>query len=145
MLSYRRYILRGVSIAVITALLLGLAWVTAPAAMNGLFLPLVERNWPVNTPMISPIVISELLYNPEGEEPEQEWIEIYHRGTSEVDLGEYKIGDEESQGSGEGMFKFPEERISLAGKLSWLPIARYCSDRNMGTNRILSWLIPIPM
>jgi hypothetical protein len=117
MLLYRRYIFRGISIAVITGLLLGLAWVTAPAAMNGLFLPLVERNWPVNTPMISPVVISELLYNPEGEEPEQEWIEIYHRGTGEIDLSEYKIGDEESQGSGEGMFKFPEGAHLAGGEI----------------------------
>lgn len=117
MLSHQKYILRVFSMVAITGSLLGLAWVTAPAAIYGLFLPLVEGNWPVDTPVIGPLVISEILYNPEGDEPQQEWIEIYHRGTGDVDLSEYKIGDEESQSSGEGMYRFPEGSRLSGGEI----------------------------
>ncbi len=54
------------------------------------------------------LLITEVYYDPSGTEPDEEWIEIYNPGTSAVDLSEFKIGDEETQGGGEGMFQFPD-------------------------------------
>ncbi len=55
----------------------------------------------------STLLISEVLYDATGAEPEEEWIEIYNAGASPIDLSNYKIGDEEEQGGGEGMLRFP--------------------------------------
>jgi len=56
----------------------------------------------------SALLISEVLYDATGAEPDEEWIEIYNAGASPIDLSNYKIGDEETQGQGEGMLRFPE-------------------------------------
>jgi hypothetical protein len=55
----------------------------------------------------STLLISEILYDATGTEPDEEWIEIYNAGASPVDLSAYKVGDEEEQGGGEGMLQFP--------------------------------------
>ncbi len=55
----------------------------------------------------STLLISEVLYDATGAEPDEEWIEIYNAGASPIDLSNYKIGDEEEQGGGEGMLRFP--------------------------------------
>lgn len=38
----------------------------------------------------------------------EEWIEIYNPTGLTVDLSAFKIGDEETQGGAEGMFRFPD-------------------------------------
>ena len=53
------------------------------------------------------VLITEVEYNPVGLEPDGEWIEIYNPNSSPVDLTGFKIGDEETKGGGEGMYKFP--------------------------------------
>jgi len=53
------------------------------------------------------LIISEVLYDTLGTEPDEEWIEIYNAGVSIIDLSNYKVGDEEEQGGGEGMLQFP--------------------------------------
>ena len=53
------------------------------------------------------VVISEVMYRPVGVQPDQEWIELYNPGSGAIDLSSYKLGDEETRGQGEGMFKFP--------------------------------------
>jgi hypothetical protein len=53
------------------------------------------------------ILISEVLYDALGTEPDQEWIELYNAGASSIDLSVYKLGDEEEKGKGEGMLQFP--------------------------------------
>jgi len=42
------------------------------------------------------LVISEVLYDPAGVEPDAEWIEIYNPGSVPLSLSGYKIGDEET-------------------------------------------------
>ncbi len=53
------------------------------------------------------LVVSEILYDVDGDEPEGEWVEIFNATGAEKNLDEYFIGDEETQGGGEGMFTFP--------------------------------------
>jgi hypothetical protein len=64
---------------------------------------------PSPTPISEPFLISEVLYDPAGEEPEGEWVEIYNPGSEMITLAEFKIGDEETPGGGEGMCRFPSE------------------------------------
>ena len=53
------------------------------------------------------LLISEVLYDPNGSEPAGEWFELYNGGGSLIDLSFHKLGDEETQGGGEGMYQFP--------------------------------------
>lgn len=83
------------------------------------FLPVARRGWPPPTPTPLPgwLLISEVLYDPIGSEPEGEWIEIYNAGGSPVELGEYKIGDAWNRWDNEGMFQFPPESRLLPGQV----------------------------
>ena len=67
-----------------------------------IFLPLILGNLSLSPKLL----ISEVMYDV-ADEPEDEWIEIYNSGNSSIDLSVYKIGDEEIQGSSEGMLQFP--------------------------------------
>jgi hypothetical protein len=62
------------------------------------------------------LLISEVMYDV-GDEPEEEWIEIYNPGDQEIDLSNYKIGDEETQGSSEGMLQFPQGHSISPGQV----------------------------
>ena len=53
------------------------------------------------------LLVSEVLYDAIGDEPDEEWIEIYNADSSAIDLSDYKVGDEETPGGGEGMLQFP--------------------------------------
>ncbi len=44
------------------------------------------------------LVVSEVLYDATGTEPDGEWIEIYNLGGLTIDLTHYKVGDEETFG-----------------------------------------------
>jgi len=55
------------------------------------------------------LLISEVFYDTPGTDEDEEWIEIYNPTASTIDLSVYKIGDEEEQGKGEGMYQFPPE------------------------------------
>ena len=55
----------------------------------------------------SHLLINEIYYDPLGSEPNEEWIELYNPGVVAIDLSNHKIGDEEIQGGGEGMYSFP--------------------------------------
>jgi len=69
---------------------------------------LLSPRLPPLTAASSPtLLISEALYDALGTEPDEEWIEIYNAGASTIDLSNYKVGDEEEQGAGEGMLQFP--------------------------------------
>ncbi len=76
------------------------------------FLPLLQKN--PSAP--SKILITEVMYDV-ADEPEEEWVEIYNAGSSAVDLSDYKIGDEETQGGGEGMVQFPPGTIIEPGQV----------------------------
>lgn len=80
-------------------------------------LPAVYARWPAPTPTPSPgrALISEVLYNPAGAEPEGEWVELYNAGGLPVDLGGYKLGDAAAPGDHEGMYRLPDGVVLLPG------------------------------
>lgn len=77
------------------------------------FLPLILSNWPPP----GRLVISEVVYNPAGKEPDAEWVEFYNVGQRDVDLSKYKFGDEETIGEAEGMLQFPPGAVIEPGEV----------------------------
>jgi hypothetical protein len=63
------------------------------------------------TPKISSLLISEIVYDPIGAENDGEWIEIFNAGDQAINLYDFKLGDEETIGGGEGMFQFPQSAV----------------------------------
>ena len=61
--------------------------------------------------------ITEVYYDTPGADGEEEWIELANLGADVIDLTGFKLGDEESQGGGEGMMSFPAESRVEAGKV----------------------------
>ena len=59
------------------------------------------------TPTDGWLLISEVLYDPAGTEPDSEWIELYNAGGAAIDLSNYKVGDEIAPSGSEGMYQFP--------------------------------------
>lgn len=60
------------------------------------------------TPYNVNLLITELLPNPKGKEPDGEWIEIYNPEPYGLPLTGIKIGDETSPQGKEGMLRFPD-------------------------------------
>ena len=69
------------------------------------------------TPEIGWLLVSEVLYDPNTQEPDGEWIEIYNAGGGWVDLAACKLGDEETQGGSEGMYQFPAGSMIVPGQV----------------------------
>ncbi len=89
----------------------------AQAGWSGSFLPLVARDWQSAPDVYSPILISEVLFDPVEEEPDYEWVEIYNRGPALISLTTYKIGDAELQNDQEGMYHFPPKVFIVPGQV----------------------------
>ena len=70
----------------------------------------MPREWPTlpPTPAQARLIISELMYDPEINEPDGEWFELFNSGDFALDISNYKVGDEESAGQGEGMYSLPQ-------------------------------------
>ncbi|MFQ5885639.1 MAG: lamin tail domain-containing protein [Anaerolineae bacterium] len=63
-----------------------------------------------------PLLISEVLYDGVVPQTEgDEFVEIFNPLGEAVDLAPYRLGDEESRGGGEGMYRFPEGVRILPG------------------------------
>jgi hypothetical protein len=60
------------------------------------------------------LLISEVLYDPFGFEPDAEWIELYNAGGEIIDLSNYKVGDNVYPGFMEGMYQFPTGAVILS-------------------------------
>lgn len=61
----------------------------------------------------SPLLITEVYYDPAGAEPDREWIQIVNVSGVSISLSGYKIGDEETKGgTGEAMKQFPGGSIA---------------------------------
>ena len=88
--------------------LFGYSILPSTAALNDLYLPVIGRFWPQKQ---SPLLITEILNNPIGEDPAPEWIELYNRGSEPLILFDYKVGDSEAQGDSEGMYHFPKDTM----------------------------------
>lgn len=55
--------------------------------------------------------------NPTGTDTEREWFEIFNQTPLTIDLTGYKVGDEETQGSTEGMYSFPSGTMMPSGEV----------------------------
>ena len=85
-----------------------------------------QLNLSTPTPTVSPtpviptgptiLLISEVLYDPSGDDPAGEWIELYNAGSNNAALWLFRIGDEETEGNSEGMYYFPEGSVLFAGE-----------------------------
>lgn len=75
---------------------------------------LVIAGLPATRAASTTLVVSEVLYDG-ASEPADEWIEIYNLSGSTIDLSNYKVGDEETSGGGEGMMQFPSGASIGAG------------------------------
>src|SRR3989338_2579942 len=58
-------------------------------------------------PNVFGLKINEIFYDTPGTDGDEEWIEIFNEANGEIELTNYKIGDEETQGDSEGMYQFP--------------------------------------
>jgi hypothetical protein len=68
-------------------------------------------------PFAGKLVISEVMADPLGSEPGEEWIELYNPSTAGYSLTGFKLGDEESAGGSEGMMQFPPGAQINAGQV----------------------------
>jgi hypothetical protein len=91
--------------------------ITSPTEPVGLLMPVIIKNYPTTIPAISLPLITEVLYNPAGYEPDGEWFELYNAGGLALDLYGYKIGDQSSPGCCEGMLAFPPGAVLQAGQV----------------------------
>ena len=96
---------------------------TSDSPEAGLHLPVIFKEYPIPSPTLTPtlstgwLLISEVMYNPLGDEPDGEWIELYNAGGATMDLHRYKVGDAAAPGDYEGMLKFPSGAIILPGQV----------------------------
>ncbi|MCB9078695.1 MAG: lamin tail domain-containing protein [Anaerolineaceae bacterium] len=82
---------------------------------------------PAPTPPALPILIGEFLYDGQTSSSEgDEFVELCNPNTTTVDLTGYKVGDEESAGGGESMYRLPDG--TLLGASNCLVIAKNAQD-----------------
>jgi hypothetical protein len=96
----------------ISALLIGFSLINPIQGINSIYFPFINRLDPVE----NRLVLTEILFNPIGSEPGNEWIEIFNRSKVGIDLHGYKIGDSETRNDLEGMYEFPEGSHISPGK-----------------------------
>lgn len=66
-------------------------------------------------PVASGLLISEVMYDPASAVADDEWVELFNASMEEsIPLAGLRLGDEETQGGGEGMYKFPDNATSIA-------------------------------
>ncbi|MBI5649651.1 MAG: lamin tail domain-containing protein [Chloroflexi bacterium] len=63
---------------------------------------------PTATRVAARLLITEVLYDGAMTDDGDEFIEIFNPNATTIDLGGYKIGDEETRGNSEGMYHFPD-------------------------------------
>ncbi len=103
-------LLVGVLVGVLSLLIVALA---GAAEQYQVYLPLTVKNWPListrpPTPLAGRVLFSEVMANPPGAQPDQEWFELYNDGGTAFDLTGYRVGDEEDPNGNEGMMQFPD-------------------------------------
>lgn len=72
---------------------------------------------PTPTQFLGVLLISEVLYDPAGNEPNYEWFELYNPGVEDAFLEGFGVGDEEESGGGEGLLRFPSGAVIIAGEV----------------------------
>jgi len=113
----RRNVLQIIAFFFAFSSLIAFSILPSTASWNSIYLPLISRLWPGEPEFRSPLLISEVMYDPIGHEPGNEWIELYNRGYESISLVNYKIGDGETPGDSEGMYNFPKGTIIDPGQV----------------------------
>ena len=72
---------------------------------------------PTPTPVQVRLLITEVMFNPMGIEPEGEWFEVYNPTDRSYPLNGVKMGDAAFRGDSEGMYLFPTGEQILPGEL----------------------------
>jgi len=90
---------------------------TIPTSPVRLLMPVVIKDRPTPTLSIALPLITEVLYNPLGYEPDGEWVELFNAGGVPLDLYGYKIGDQAEPGCCEGMLAFPAGAVLRPGQV----------------------------
>jgi hypothetical protein len=121
----RRNVLRILTFFFVFSSLIAFSILPSTTTRRKIHLPLIHRLWPGEPGLRSPILITEVMYDPPGNEPDHEWIELYNRGYESINLVNYKIGDSETAGDLEGMYHFPQETIIGPGQV--IVIANHAS------------------
>jgi phosphatidylserine/phosphatidylglycerophosphate/cardiolipin synthase-like enzyme len=84
---------------------------------NGLFdtlYAMFDYDWRHRPPQ-GHVLISEVMYDPGGNDPGREWIEIYNPTTGDVDLTRWHLGDVGPVGEyGSGLYRFPNGAVLVA-------------------------------
>lgn len=101
-------IIRAFAIIIGFLLLFESSPISSAAPESKRYFPLIFRVLPGGPSITSPILITEVLYNPLGLEPGLEWFELFNRSSQPQNLGFFKVGDSETKGDGEGMYSFPQ-------------------------------------
>lgn len=112
----QRNVLQIIIILFAFIMLIAFSIFPSTAAWN-LYLPLINRLWPGEPGSRSPLLITEVMYDPINHEPGNEWIELYNRSFESISLVNYKIGDSETSGDAEGMFSFPPGGVIDPGQV----------------------------
>jgi predicted extracellular nuclease len=63
------------------------------------------------------LLLTEVYYDTPGRDENEEWIELANLGSDVLMLTDFKLGDEESMGGGEGMVRFPEDARMAPGEI----------------------------
>ena len=113
----RRNMLRILPFFFVFSSLIAFSILPSTTAWNYIHLPLINNLWPGEPDLRSPLLITEIMYDPPGHEPGHEWIELYNRGFESLNLDNYKIGDSETAGDLEGMYYFPQGTIINPGQV----------------------------
>jgi len=83
-------------------------WDAAPSlspGQNAVYLPLVTKDY---VPVANHLLISEVLYNPAGDDAGKEWIELYNPTAITVTLAGFRLGDAVNPGDYERLYQFPD-------------------------------------
>ena len=79
-------------------------------ALHALF----EYDWNHQLPQ-GHLLVSEVMYDPDGNDPGKEWIELYNPTTENVDLSGWYLGDVGPGGEyGSGLYRFPNGSLLVA-------------------------------
>jgi hypothetical protein len=98
-------------------LLTGMGFFAPDNLPEAAYLPLLMKDWPDQPYSSTHPLITEVMYDPIGDEPASEWIEIYHPGGELLDLSQFKIGDAARRGDREGMLRFPAGATMRPGQV----------------------------
>jgi hypothetical protein len=84
------------------------------AALFNYLHAMFDYDWAYQPPQ-GHVLVSEVLYDPAGQDVGQEWVEIYNPTSEDVDLSGWHLGDVGPGGEyGSGLYRFPAGAVLVA-------------------------------